>query len=573
MTTVDSRGLDTGRWLAGVPLSRLLRIHLRIWLEQRSMTAGTALTVALGLLTTEIAFSTMSAPVTTATVAHRFASSAQLYVMAWLAIGAFAGAAPFRSRWAVMVLALAPRRTRWLAACYGSVLAWALAATAVFTAAAGIVTAISLGPPRPAAVGRAGNGDQPVAARYRGIGRRHRRLLPRRRDAGNGCDALDLLCGTPADRRLVGQGGALDRPRRGTQRNQPRGRHAARPGTDDQRPVPVGCRPRGFRSRTAVPVCHRMSSRGESGEIVSARPGIESSGRTRRSAGDLEPVERRGRRRPARRLLLPVLIGWSMATDLHYSPVRVAAAALVVAAVIARFSWPVPALLLASACLSVAPAAAVVAVLVLAYGAAYRISSPYRACAAFAAAWVLVALSALHRVAHPAGTDSLALAAMVGVSCLAPPAAVGALAGARARRLMDLRERNEILQQANLFGESQAKMAERARIAGEMHDLIGHRLSLISLHAGALELGTRATAPQLSEQAVLIRTTAKQALDELREVLGILNADAGGDGPDPEAGDHADTGTRGRRRRAGAGLPQGRNPGRAAMDRRRPDGA
>ena len=252
-----------------------------------------------------------------------------------------------------------------------------------------------------------------------------------------------------------------------------------------------------------------------------------------------------GRPLPLRRLLLPLLIGWPM-VSLHGSPARLAAAALVVAAVIARFRWPVPALLLASACLSVAPGAAVVAVLVLAYGAAYRTSSPYRACAAFAAAWVLVALSALHRVTAPVGIDSLALAAMIGVTCLAPPAAVGALAGARARRLTGLRERNEILQRANLLGESQARMAERARIAGEMHDLIGHRLSLISLHAGALELGTRATTPQLSEQAVLIRTTAKQALEELREVLGILNADAdaGRAGPDPDAGDHADTGTR-----------------------------
>jgi signal transduction histidine kinase len=288
-----------------------------------------------------------------------------------------------------------------------------------------------------------------------------------------------------------------------------------------------------------------MNSRGESGQIVSAHPGIESSGLV---PGGLRAIWNRssatGRRQAARRLLLPVLIGWSMAADLHYSPVRFAAAALVLAAVIARFRWPAPALLLASACLSVAPGAAVVAVLVLAYSAAYRTSSPYRACAAFAAAWALVALSALYRVVDPAGTDSLALAAMVGVSCLAPPAAVGALAGARSRRLTDLRERNEILRQANLFSESQAKMAERARIAGEMHDLIGHRLSLISLHAGALELGTRAAAPQLSEQAVLIRTTAKQALDELRQVLGILAADAGGEGPDLEAGDHADTGTR-----------------------------
>ena len=291
-----------------------------------------------------------------------------------------------------------------------------------------------------------------------------------------------------------------------------------------------------------------MSSRGDGGQIVSARLRIDPSAP---APGRLRAIWNRsraaGRRLPLRRLLLPVLIGWPM-VSLHDSPARLAAAALVVAAVIARFKWPVPALLLASACLSVAPGTAVVAVLVLAYGAAYRTSSPYRACAAFAAAWVLVALSALHRVTAPVGTDSLALAAMIGVSCLAPPAAVGALAGARARRLAGLRERNEILQRANLLGESQAKMAERARIAGEMHDLIGHRLSLISLHAGALELGTRATTPQLSEQAVLIRTTAKQALDELREVLGILNADADADadgaGPYPDAGDHADTGTR-----------------------------
>jgi hypothetical protein len=127
-----------------VPFRRLLRIQLRIWLEQRSMTIGTALTLALGLLTTVIAISTLPAPATTASVAHRFASSAQLYVMAWLAIGALAGAAPFRSRWAVLVLALAPRRTRWLAACYGSVLAWALTATVVFTGLAGIAAAVSL---------------------------------------------------------------------------------------------------------------------------------------------------------------------------------------------------------------------------------------------------------------------------------------------------------------------------------------------------------------------------------------------------------------------------------------------
>jgi len=144
MTAADPHGLDTNRWLAGVPLGRLLRIHLRIWLEGRSMTGATGLALAFGLVSTVIAVSTMSAPVTTAAVTHRFASSAQAYVMVWLAIGAVAGVAPFRSRWAVMALALAPRRPRWLAACYGSVLAWALAATTVFTVLAGIATAATL---------------------------------------------------------------------------------------------------------------------------------------------------------------------------------------------------------------------------------------------------------------------------------------------------------------------------------------------------------------------------------------------------------------------------------------------
>jgi hypothetical protein len=74
-----------------------------------------------------------------------------------------------------------------------------------------------------------------------------------------------------------------------------------------------------------------------------------------------------------------------------------------------------------------------------------------------------------------------------------------------------------------------------------MHDLLGHRLSLISLHAGALELGTRKGAPALSEQAALVRATARTALDELREVLGILRVAAA----EPEVDGHGDeAGTR-----------------------------
>ncbi|WP_022925361.1 sensor histidine kinase [Serinicoccus marinus] len=77
---------------------------------------------------------------------------------------------------------------------------------------------------------------------------------------------------------------------------------------------------------------------------------------------------------------------------------------------------------------------------------------------------------------------------------------------------------------------SQARLAERARIAREMHDVMGHRLSLVAMHAGAL-----AHRPDLSEQerrasAEIVRDGAHQALQELRDVLGVLRAE---EDPDP----------------------------------------
>ncbi|MDQ7807713.1 histidine kinase [Amycolatopsis sp. A133] len=66
-----------------------------------------------------------------------------------------------------------------------------------------------------------------------------------------------------------------------------------------------------------------------------------------------------------------------------------------------------------------------------------------------------------------------------------------------------------------------ARREEQARIAREMHDVLGHRLSLLSLQAGALEV-TAATAPDAAEAAKTVRTTARQSLDDLRQVIGVL---------------------------------------------------
>jgi signal transduction histidine kinase len=79
--------------------------------------------------------------------------------------------------------------------------------------------------------------------------------------------------------------------------------------------------------------------------------------------------------------------------------------------------------------------------------------------------------------------------------------------------------------------DEQARTAERTRIAREMHDVLAHKVSLIALHAGALELRA-GDDERLRESTALIRTTAREALQELRDVLGVLRSEGGraGDG-------------------------------------------
>ncbi|MVA74672.1 histidine kinase [Auraticoccus sp. F435] len=80
-----------------------------------------------------------------------------------------------------------------------------------------------------------------------------------------------------------------------------------------------------------------------------------------------------------------------------------------------------------------------------------------------------------------------------------------------------------------------ARQAEREQIAREMHDVLAHRISLLSVHAGALEYRARAqgaaalTGEELQQAAGVIRESAYRALEELREVLTLLPED-GDDG-------------------------------------------
>jgi signal transduction histidine kinase len=98
----------------------------------------------------------------------------------------------------------------------------------------------------------------------------------------------------------------------------------------------------------------------------------------------------------------------------------------------------------------------------------------------------------------------------------------GAYFGARHDRLVALQERAERAESEQEARAEAARLAERTRIAREMHDVLAHRISLIALHAGGLEITERPEPAAARQTAGLIRETARSALEDLRDVLGVL---------------------------------------------------
>ena len=77
---------------------------------------------------------------------------------------------------------------------------------------------------------------------------------------------------------------------------------------------------------------------------------------------------------------------------------------------------------------------------------------------------------------------------------------------------------------------AQSRAEERARISREMHDSLAHRLSLVSLHAGALQTRTDLDLGSVSKIAGSIHTLAADSGRELRQILAVLHDDGSADG-------------------------------------------
>jgi len=98
----------------------------------------------------------------------------------------------------------------------------------------------------------------------------------------------------------------------------------------------------------------------------------------------------------------------------------------------------------------------------------------------------------------------------------------GMYIGSRRELIWTLRNRAERAEAEQDLRIAQARGQEQARIAREMHDVLAHRISQISMHAGALEYRDDLTPEEMRASAAVIREKAHEALTDLRGVLGVL---------------------------------------------------
>lgn len=191
-------------------------------------------------------------------------------------------------------------------------------------------------------------------------------------------------------------------------------------------------------------------------------------------------------------------------------------------AVFWRRRHPYAVALLCAVCAAVSTLAAGPALLTLASLATWRRFLPLGVVAA-----VTVAGTTLWSALVRDGREDWLITAGGSVMTTAVVAGWGLFLGSRRELLHTLRDRAERAEAEQELREERAREQERARIAREMHDVVAHRISQVSMRAGALAFREELPAAVVREHSELIQQTANQALDELRGVLGVLR-DASG---------------------------------------------
>ncbi len=193
-----------------------------------------------------------------------------------------------------------------------------------------------------------------------------------------------------------------------------------------------------------------------------------------------------------------------------------------------RRRWPVPvavATTLASGVSGLAAGPALLALVSLATRRRWREIVPVALLGLLSG--VVYALMWPGAVIAEGGTWDVVFQAGIGVPFIAAFVAWGLYVGSRRELLWTLRDRAQRAEGEQATRVAQARTAERTRIAREMHDVLAHRISLVTMHADAMVFRTDLDAEQLRTSAEVIQESSHRALVELREVLGVLRDDPG----------------------------------------------
>ncbi len=182
-----------------------------------------------------------------------------------------------------------------------------------------------------------------------------------------------------------------------------------------------------------------------------------------------------------------------------------------------RRRWPLGLGLASLPVLVVSSSAGPAGVIILYTVAAYR-----RWQLAFLVAAAQVALLPLERAIHPQG-NSLTAYYLTGTL---GPAVVVAWGMFRRSRRQAQRERARRAEAEEQLRIEQIRYAERTRIAREMHDVLAHRISLLSLHAGALEFRPDARPVLEESRAAGMRIHAEVRLPDLAVVPDTIGRHA-----------------------------------------------
>ncbi|WP_189735484.1 sensor histidine kinase [Streptomyces nojiriensis] len=202
------------------------------------------------------------------------------------------------------------------------------------------------------------------------------------------------------------------------------------------------------------------------------------------------------------------------------------------ATLVLRRRWPIAVVLVG---IAVSPAAmgfllAVVGMYTLASSEVPRRITATLASMSLAATFVVMYLRTRGDVEADT-TLVVVLSGFVAVALTVPPVLFGLYIGARRRLMESLQERADSLErELSLLADRAeeraewARTEERTRIAREMHDVVAHRVSLMVVHAAALEAVAAKDPARAAKNAALVGDMGRQALTELREMLGVLRA-------------------------------------------------